>query len=586
MAPSFRISIIAVFFLFSAFAVSLKLFHWQIISADELALAAASQRGSIASINPVRGSILASDGFPLAINHEGYLVYANPQKIQLPPQTLADMLTPYLVPGIEEIKIASDSTQEEIKQVQESITEDTHSFIVSQLSRKELVWVLLKRKVLHDTKEKLEQLGVNGLGFEQIPYRIYPEASMAAQILGFVGMDDYGKETGYFGLEAFYDMELTGRAGIIKQERDGLNRPIPIGKYWTQSKRDGRHIQLFLNRGLQFLVEQELKNAIKRFEAKSGSVVIMDPKTGGIISMASWPEFEPNYYTKYDYDQFINPLISKSYEPGSTFKVLTMAAGLDAEVIKPDTKCDICEGPFKIDKYTIRTWNNTYYTGSTMTEVLAHSDNVGMVYVAKKLGLDTFKKYIQDFGIGKRTGIDLQGEIAPATRDEWIDLDLYTAAFGQGISVTGMQMLKAVGAIANNGKLVQPRVVDKIIDSERELQIPVKEELQVVTPKTAHTLTEMMEAAVEYGDAHWARPKGYRIAGKTGTAQVAIGGHYDEEKTIASFIGFAPAEDPQFVMLTIIEEPKSSQWGSETAAPLFFDIARKLFVYMGIPESK
>jgi len=586
MTASFRISILAVFYLFVAFAISLKLFNWQIINADKLTLIASSQRDSIYSINPTRGSILASDGFPFAINHEGYLVYANPQEIEQSPQVLADLLAPYLAPTLNEVKIATNASDQEIEDIKKNLLSNTQSFLAGQLSYKDLVWALLNRKISKDTKDNIDKLKLKGIGFEQVPYRLYPESSMAASILGFVGMDDVGKETGYFGLEAFYDMELAGRPGVIKQERDGLNRPIPIGKFWEQNKRDGRHLQLFLNRGIQFAVEQELKDAIQKYEAKSGSVAIMDPKTGAILAMASWPTYEPSYYSKYDYEQFINPLVSNSYEPGSTFKVLTMSAGIDAGVIKPDSVCDICDKPLKIDKYTIRTWNDKYYANSNMTEVLAHSDNVGMVYVAKKLGLDPFLGYIEKFGIGKRTGIDVQGEIAPSLREKWIDLDLYTAAFGQGISVTGMQMLKAVGAVANKGVLLQPRIVNKIIDSEREFNIPLKEEGRVISEKTAKTVTDMMVAAVEYGDAHWARPKGYKIAGKTGTAQVAIGGHYDESKTIASFIGFAPADNPAFIMLTIIEEPKSSQWGSETAAPLFFDIARKLFVYMGIPESE
>jgi len=586
MLPSFRISIISVFYVFTVFAIGLKLFHWQVIASDKLSVAASSQRNNIASINPVRGSILASDGFPLAINHEGYQVFANPQKIDQSPQVLASVLAPYLAPSLLEVKVATDASEKEIEELKDNLVTQTSNFISDQLSKKDLVWVLLKRRISHDIKDILVKLDINGLGFEQVPYRLYPEASMAAQVLGFVGMDDLGKEMGYFGLEAFYDMELTGRPGIIKQERDALNRPIPIGKFWTQSKRDGRHIQLLLNRGIQYLVEQELREAIKRFDARSGAVAIMDPKTGGIMAMASWPEFEPSFYTKYDYEQFINPLVSQSYEPGSTFKVLTMAAAIDAGVIKPDTRCDICDAPFKIDKYSIRTWNNKYYPNSTMTEVLAHSDNVGMVFVARKLGEEKFKEYIEKFGIGMRTNIDLQGEIAPKMREKWIDLDLYTAAFGQGISVTGIQMLKAVGAVANNGIPVQPRLVQKIIDNERERSVPTNEYERVISERTAETVKDMMVASVEYGDAHWARPKGYKIAGKTGTAQVAIGGHYDEEKTIASFVGFAPADDPKFIMLTIIEEPKSSQWGSETAAPLFFDISRKLFMYMGIPESK
>jgi cell division protein FtsI/penicillin-binding protein 2 len=586
MKPSFRISIIVVFYLFTAFAIVFRLFHWQIVSGNQLAILASSQRGSVASINPVRGNILASDGFPLAINQEAYLVYGNPQEIELSANALAQMLSPYLVTNLNQVKIATDASEADIDEIKDDLKDSSENLITSQMSQSNLVWALLKNKVNKQTKEEIEQLQIKGIHFQTVPDRIYPEASMAAHILGFVGQDEKGKDIGYFGLEGFYDMDLIGRIGIVKQEKDAINRPIPIGRFWSQKKRDGRHLQLFLNRGIQFLVEEELKQAVKKYGAKSGSVLIMDPKTGGIIAMASIPSFEPGNYSKYDYGDFVNPLVSRSYEPGSTFKILTMAAGIDTGSVKPDTKCDICHQQFKIDKYFIKTWNDKYYKDSTMTDVLVHSDNVGMVFVAKKLGIDKFVKYIKDFGIGEKTGIDLQGEIAPALRENWIEVDLYTAAFGQGLSITGIQMVKAVGAIANQGKLVQPRMVNNIIDSDRELQVPTKVISQVVSEKTAKTITDMLVAAVDYGDAKWAKPKGYKIAGKTGTAQIAIGGHYDEEKTIASFVGFAPADDPAFVMLTIIEEPQSSPWGSETAAPLFFDIAKKLFIYLGISPEK
>jgi cell division protein FtsI/penicillin-binding protein 2 len=270
------------------------------------------------------------------------------------------------------------------------------------------------------------------------------------------------------------------------------------------------------------------------------------------------------------------------YEPGSTFKVLTMSAALNEKLVKPDTVCDICDQPYKVDKYLIRTWNDQYRKNSTLTDVLIHSDNVGMVFVAKKLGLDKFIDYLHRFGIGQMTGVDLQGEIAPSLRDKWSEVDLDTAAFGQGLLVTPIQMVTAVSAIANQGRLMQAKLVEELIDSNREIMIEPKMINPVISEKTAQVMTEMMVAAVDKGEAQWAKPKGYRIAGKTGTAQVAIAGHYDTTKTIASFVGFAPADNPQFVMLTILQEPTSSPWGSETAAPLFFNIAKKLFVNLGI----
>jgi cell division protein FtsI/penicillin-binding protein 2 len=586
MKPSSRIQITVVFFFVIAASIIGRLFKWQIIQGPRLSILAASQRESVSEINPVRGNILASDGFPLAINQEAFLLFANPQKINEKPEALAKMLAPILAPGLDEVKVATDATAKEKEKQEEDLIEGTESFLQNQLSKKDLVWVLLSQKVPAKKKEALESLNIEGLGFQPQPLRIYPEASMAAHLIGFVGMDDYGKDTGYFGLEGFYELDLSGRVGIIKEEKDAVNRPIPIGKFWQQKKKDGRHLQLYIDRGIQYLIENELKEAINHYEAKSGSVVVMDPKTGGIIAMASFPAFDPKYYKKYDYENFVNPIVSKVYEPGSTFKILTMAAGIDLNKITPNTKCDICDKPYKIDKYFIRTWNNKYYKDSNMVEVLAHSDNVGMVFVANKLGLDNFLNYIKNFGIGERTSVDLQGEVAPPLRDQWSEVDLLTAAFGQGLVVTPIQMVTAVGAVANKGRLLEPRIVKTIIDNKREIEVQPKFIRQVITPQTASIVTEMMVAAVNYGDAKWAVPRGYRIAGKTGTAQVSVGGAYDEEKTIASFIGFAPADDPKFVMLTIIEEPKTSQWGSETAAPLFFSIAKKLFIHLGIPATE
>jgi cell division protein FtsI/penicillin-binding protein 2 len=265
---------------------------------------------------------------------------------------------------------------------------------------------------------------------------------------------------------------------------------------------------------------------------------------------------------------------------------LTAAAALDKGLIKPDTICDICDQPYKIGKYTINTWNNEYHPNSTVTEVLANSDNIGMIFIANKMGIEVFTKYLQDFGIGQRTGIDLEGEVEASLRESWSEIDLLTASFGQGLIVSGVQMVQAVGAVANGGMMMKPQMVHKIIDSRGETIIEPKAVRQVISSKTSETLTEMLVAAVKASEAKWALPQGYRIAGKTGTAQIVTEKGYDEKKTIASYIGFAPAEDPKFVMLTIIREPTSSEWGSETAAPLFFNLAEKLFVMMNIPRSE
>jgi len=244
------------------------------------------------------------------------------------------------------------------------------------------------------------------------------------------------------------------------------------------------------------------------------------------------------------------------------------------------------KGPVQVDEYTIRTWNNEYRGSISMTDVLRFSSNVGMVYIANKLGKDTLLRYIRNFGFGDITGVDLEEEQSSELRidRDWSDIDLATASFGQGIAVTPLQMVRAVGALANDGWLMEPHVVKEMIDSKgKRIDIKPKKIRQVVNAATAKIITEMMVTAVDKGEAQWAKPKGYRVAGKTGTAQIPVAGHYDEKKTIASFVGFAPADNPRFVMLVTLREPTSSPWGSETAAPLFLNISRDLFQYYGIP---
>jgi cell division protein FtsI/penicillin-binding protein 2 len=317
-------------------------------------------------------------------------------------------------------------------------------------------------------------------------------------------------------------------------------------------------------------------------------VGIMDPKTGDIIAMASFPSFDPANYEDYSDDLFKNPFITDLYEPGSTVKPLIMAGALDAGLLKSDSRCPRCSGPISEGGYTIRTWNNEYYGSPTMTEVLIHSDNTGMVYVAQTLGLDRMISYLSKFRIGSLTGIDLQGE-ASATlkpKHEWYDVDLATAGFGQGISITPIQLLQAFSALANKGVIMQPKVVSFVINHDgKTVEVDDKQVSRPISEATAKIITEMLVQVVNKGEAQFARVKGYRIAGKTGTASIPIEGHYDPDQTIASFIGYAPADDPKFLMLVIFNRPKASIYGAETAAPVFFDIARNLLRYYQIPPT-
>jgi cell division protein FtsI/penicillin-binding protein 2 len=407
---------------------------------------------------------------------------------------------------------------------------------------------------------------------------------MAAHLLGFVGSDESGDDVGYFGLEGYYNQALTGKSGSLTQEKDARGLPIVLGESKRIAAEDGQNLELFLDRSIQFIVEENLKSAISQYGAKEGLVVVMDPKTGGILAAANYPSFDPANFATSDKDVFTNSLISKTYEPGSTFKALVMAAAINEHAVTPETPFNE-NGPTKVGEYAIKTWNDQYHGTITMRQVLEMSSNPGMVFVGTQLGSEKLYQYIQKFGFGEKTGIDLQGEEAAILHPlrDWHEIDAATTTFGQGIAVTPIQMVTAVAALANEGKLMEPKVVAKIIDTKgKEISRPLASKAQVITPQAAKTITDMLVSAVDNGEAKWAKPKGYKIAGKTGTAQIAIAGHYDATKTIASFVGFAPADEPKFVMLTLLREPQTSQWGSETAAPLFFKIAKELFTYYGI----
>lgn len=539
------------------FLVLLRLFYWQIIKSESLQVAAVRQYFLEFSVPAMRGSIYTSDGKPLVMNQLAYLVYAQPKDIE----NIADFS----------------------RSIAPVLGKDPKD-LIDALSVPDRVWAPLARKVDSEVVDKLKELNLKGIGFEKESKRFYPEGSMAAQLVGFVGSDENGGDKGYFGLEGYYDRELRGKDGKLQLEKDVRGNPIVIGQAKRFEPEDGRNLRLWLNRTIQYIAETKLIDGIKKYGAKEGIIAIMDPKTGGILAMANYPTYDPRRYYDFDKEFFKNPQVASSYEPGSTFKAVVMSAALEENLITPTTIVDET-GPVQIGSYFIRTWNNQYHGPITMTNVLEHSSNVGMVFIQKKLEKERLLKYIRTFGFGKLTDIDLEEEISPELRsdEEWKEIDLATASFGQGIAVTPIQMLTAIGALANGGWLMRPMMVHEIIDKEgKKVEIKPKRIKQVISRATANVISEMLVAAVESGDAKWAKPKGYRIAGKTGTAQIPVAGHYDEKKTIASFVGYAPVDDPKFVMLVALREPTSSPWGSETAAPLFFSVARDILSYLGI----
>lgn len=556
----FRLLVILVSFILLFFAVIFKLFFWQVIEAKDLSQLGRDQSSQTLVTTAKRGDVLFSDRFPLATNKISYLLYANPKQVDNISR-YSGLLSPIL--GLDSASISATLSQD-------------------------LFWVRLKSRLPAEKKSEIDALNLKALGMNAETQRYYPEASVAAHLVGFVGKNEEGIDTGYFGLEGYYDRQLQGRPGRIYVVKDALGNPI-LTDVREEKKIDGRSLVLSIDRTVQFIIDRQLKKGIERFDAEGGSVILMESATGRILGMASYPKFDSEKYYDYDSNLYRSPIVSSLYEPGSTFKVLVMGAAIDKGLVMPDTKCDICSGPVEIGEYKIKTWNDKYSPNETMTDVIMHSDNTGMVFVGRKLGVDGMSEYLKRFGFGELTNIDLQGEIHGELRSKntWAPIDLATSSFGQGISVTPIQLLSAVSSIANGGNLMRPSLVSKIITEDgREIEIKPELKRKTVSEKTAKLVTWMMVNAVENGETKWTKIPNFKVAGKTGTAQVPINGHYDPNQTIASFVGFFPAEDPKISMLVLVNKPKSSIYGSDTAAPLFFSIARELIQYYNIQPSQ
>ena len=584
MTFKWRLLLISISFFLAAFVLIARLFYWQVLAADQLVSIAESQQLTTIKLPARRGEILTSDSSFLVVNQPAYFAYLIRAGEDNDLSMIADQVAPIVFSSLVSSATPSSLLNETNKQ---TLIKETKTVIAKRLDDQRLIWIPIARKLTQEQKWALEALKINNLFFEEDQTRLYPEASMAAHLIGFVGSDIQGRDVGYHGLEGYYNQELAGRYGIIRQEKDALNQPIIMGAFIEQDKKDGRQLKLNLDKSLQYLVEKKLSQGLKRYRAKAGSVTIIDPHTGAILAMASLPGYDPVEYFDYDQKLFTNPVIADSIEPGSIFKVMVMAAALDSEAVDLEDKCDICDGPLKIDKYTINTWDDQYHPDSTLTDILVNSDNIGMVFVGQKLGLKKFLDYFEKFGFTEKTEIDLQDEVIPEPRPDqkWSYVDLATASFGQGFLTTGMQLLQAVSVIANGGELIQPRIVNQVSDVDREITIPVKVKRRVISSETAQQVTNMMIAAAKHGESQWTQIKGYQIAGKTGTAQIAVGGQYTEEKTNASFIGFAPANNPKFAMLVTLKEPQTSPWASETAAPLWYSISQDLLDHFNIvPE--
>lgn len=590
---SWRLTALKFFFLFLMAAVAARLFYWQVINYERFAIAAGEQHISTVRIDAPRGRIFATDGNLLVTNKDAFLVYASIPEIK---KSLTkgenyldkvDKIIDDLTPILYQEEISKTKEPEKLsRKEKETIESNLKNKIKEKLNTEGVVWVPLEKKISIQAHGEIEKLNIKGIGFEEQSIRMYPEGQLASSLLGFVGKDGGGNDKGYFGLEGYYEEQLAGKSGNLTQEVDASGKPIIASDSMEAYARNGLDIETTIDRTVQYTVEKYLFEGAKKYGAKEASVVVLDPKTGAVLAMASYPSYDPVKWDQFEEEERRNTAIDSVFEPGSTFKVITAASALDAGAVKVDTVCP-CAGPIDIGKYQVQTWNNKYSPNATMAQILEHSDNIGAAFWAQKLGKNKFINYLSKFGIGSVSGIDLQGEETGILNkiQDWGEIELVTGAFGQGLSVTPLQMVQAVSAIANNGKMMQPYIVKKIISKDKQIIKDPKQVGKVIKPEVASTMKELMLAAVENGEAKKIIPHGLRVGGKTGTAQIPKNGIYDPGKTVASFIGFGPIEDPKFVMIVKYTEPVPI-YGAETAEPTFFKIAQELYTYWGIEIHK
>lgn len=502
--------------------------------------------------------------FPAVTNRDYKLVYAIPKAIEDPVKA-AEQLSPLL--GIEQ------------------------PALLEKVQKKDDSYEVLKHKVTDDVWDQIKKLKIGGINASSETFRFYPEKGLGGQIFGFVGhVGDTNTVKGLYGLEGYFDDILRGKEGSLSLETDQRGALIPLGEKHSVESVNGSSLVLTIDRVVQLMACDRLKKWVLLHGADGGSIVIMDPKTGALMAMCSVPDFDPEEYSKADISTYNNPALFTPYEPGSIFKPFTMAMGMDLEKVTPATTYNDT-GQVKIGSFTIKNSDLKANGKSTMMNVLDKSLNTGVIFVARKVGLEKFTDYVKRFGFGAKTGIEMDKEVLGniASLKEKQEIYMATASFGQGLTTTPLQLVAAYGALANGGKLMQPYIVDEIIKPNGErVNTQAKVVRQVISKRTASLIGAMLVNVVRKGHGKRAGVDGYYVAGKTGTAQVPRkdGRGYERNDSIGSFAGFAPVDNPRFVMLVKIDHPRDVQWAESSAAPLFGELAKFMLQYYEIPPDE
>jgi cell division protein FtsI (penicillin-binding protein 3)/stage V sporulation protein D (sporulation-specific penicillin-binding protein) len=543
-----RIRLLAALFAL-VFAIAVARAGWlQAIRANALTTMAVSQHRETVEVPAHRGTIYDRLGFELALGSPATTVYANPRQIS----------DPRLV------ALAAGRTL--------GIDADTLYPLLADQSRG---FVYVQRQADPEKAQALQQQGIVGLGFYPEEKRIYPQGRVGASVVGYAGVDNKGLA----GLELSLNRVLTGQTGEKTIVKDPFGRTLEVVS--SKPRSDGRDVYLTIDHTLQGQVERILDETVSRWSAKSASAVVMDPRTGGILALAVAPGYDANRFPKVSDDRKRNRAVTDTYEPGSTFKIVTISGALETDQVTPDTKFTL---PYQIQVADRKIHDAEPRGTETMSvhQILSRSSNVGVVTIAEALGKERIARWIDRFGFGRRTGIEFPGEtegiVVPPGR--WSGSTIGNVPIGQGIAATPLQMVAAYGAIANNGVWVQPHLVEKI-GGDQETR---PKRRRILTARTAIQVRKMLREVVEEGSGTAAQIPGYRIAGKTGTAaKPDVHGGYSDYRYVASFVGFVPAGHPRFVALVTVDEPRGAIWGSVVAAPAFAQIAKFALQYLEVP---
>jgi cell division protein FtsI/penicillin-binding protein 2 len=547
--------------------VMLRLVQLQIIDHARYAEEARLTHYGRDTLTDRRGALLDRNGYPLAASEAAYNVMVEKRAWSAPAAAQA---------AAAQLAEATGVPAQEML----SIVDDTEVFEVP-----------VARGLDYAKAVAVRELGLPGVRLLESSRRVYPEGNLAAQLLGFVGQDN----SGLTGLEIDLDSILGGNPGEVTYERDGVGNQLAFGDRNEVPAQPGANVVLTIDRYIQRAAERELDAAIKAHEASGGTIIVVQPQTGQILAMASRPTFDvtkPDLSDESKAALYRNRAITDTYEPGSVFKLITAAAALDLGLVTPGTWW-YDEGVVHIGSWSIYNWDHSANGSQTVQQILSKSLNTGAAWLASLCGPGSFYDYVYRFGFGTASGSGLSGEVNGRVRtpendpEGWSSADLATNSFGQGISVTPLQLAMALGAIANGGVLMQPQLVKQIVGPAGTQTVEPQAVRQVMSPESARTLLDMMGVVVDGIATNAADVPGYRVGGKSGTANIALeNGGYKPDAYISSFAGIAPLDDPQIAVLVKIDEPKDVPWGTVVAAPAFAHIAQQALTYLDVPPSE